>query len=120
MVGDGGIVRACADDISFALRTISMLKLIFPVYQDIKHMPNLVIKPRTCVIIPTREEVNEELKVSIADWLKGEVPGWAGIAIQGRAKLLGVIIGPSAGQHQWTEAEAKLEKRTLEKPTFRN
>ena len=83
-------------------------------YRLIQRLTLLQVKPKKCVIIPTRDVVTPELRENIREWLRRWIPAWSEFAIEGRGKLLGVVIGPSAGGFQWLAAEAKYERRTLD------
>ena len=113
-IGQRGIVRACADDVSLAMRCIRDLVKVEEIYRCIARLTLLQVKPRKCVIIPTREALTPALRRAIREWLKRVIPAWASFAVEKRGKLLGVVLGPSAGEIQWQSVEAKYESRLLD------
>ena len=113
-LGKDGLVRACAGDVSVAVKSLRTSAKVEGTYRLIQRLTLLQVKPKKCVIIPTRDVVTPELRENIREWLRRWIPAWSEFAIEGRGKLLGVVIGPSAGGFQWLAAEAKYERRTLD------
>ena len=53
--GKLGIVRACADDIAFALARPSHLQLLFPVYSAAERFAGLMLKTKKCKVVLCNE-----------------------------------------------------------------
>ena len=108
-----GILRACADDIGIALKSLATFKYLFPIFDSAQMIAGLTLKPSKCNVIPTSEQFSEELVARIKAWLNANVPGWANFSIKSSAKYLGFYLGPSANELQWKEPIAKFTSRAL-------
>ena len=50
--GNYGIVRACADDITFALSRLKHLHDLKPIYDSARLLAGLALKPPKCCVVP--------------------------------------------------------------------
>ncbi len=99
-VRSGGILRACADDIGAALRTLATLKRLHPVFTQAHELAGLGLKPPKCIIIPLAP-FSDALVAGIKTWLATHIPDWVIFSVKDAAKYLGFFLGPAAGKHQW-------------------
>ena len=105
-------VKACADDIAFALFELRALIVIRTTFDEAKRLAALQLQPRKCVLIPSRGPISEQKIKEVREWLAANVAGWEGFQICGTAKLLGFFIGPRAGTVRWRSVCAKYSERT--------
>ena len=108
-----GMVRACADDLSFALSRMKHLSLLYPIYTLAEKIAGLTLHPQKCVIIPLikRDEYKYD---QIKRWLSKNIPEWQNMQITDAAKLLGFFLGPGCGKLNWRDPVIKLVKRVSE------
>ena len=50
--GRKGIIRACADDLTFALSRLSHIRLLHPTYVQAETLAGLSLKPKKCKVVP--------------------------------------------------------------------
>jgi len=67
--GAKGIVRACADDLAFALSRLKHLELLYPIFAQAESIGGLKLKPQKCKIAPLVEE-NPGKYEEIESWIK--------------------------------------------------
>jgi len=108
-----GVLRACADDIGVALRTLSQFKLMEPVFKLASKYAGLTLKPKKCVLIPL-VPMTPGLYDSIRKWLHNEIPDWSNFRIDHAGKYLGFMLGPSAMVQQWASPLGKFVSRAQE------
>ena len=106
------VIRACADDIAFALCRLDTLVALKKVYDEAAVLSLLCLKPRKCVLVTVRGPPSPAHALEIRQWLARSAPGWESFQISGRAKYLGFMLGPEAAQAQWRAAVAKYDERT--------
>ena len=106
-----GIQRACADDIGIAIKSLSALRYVFPIFQSAECIAGMTLKPKKCILIPTSEPFSEELVRSIQRWLTTNIPAWANFSIKSSGKYLGFFLGPTADKEQWKEPVDKFVSR---------
>ena len=109
-----GTVRACADDIGAALCSMHGLIPCHAIFADAKNISSLTLKPTKCVLVPVAESLSEGLVDRIRGWLTEMLPDWNGFSIQGSAKYLGFMMGPSSQTSQWTGVLAKWRQRAFQ------
>ena len=109
---NGGVVRACADDIGAALSDHTFLKQLFEVFSLAKQIANLQLKPKKCNIIPVNEKLSDELVNFLRRWLQDNIPEWSDFQIVPFAKYLGFFMGPSAQEVQWANTVGKWDARS--------
>ena len=85
--GRKGVVRACADDLSFALARLAHLPLLVPIYTSAEKLAGLCLKPAKCKIAPCTQITRESLS-EVSSWVSAHVPEWSGFEITGAFKLL--------------------------------
>jgi len=108
--GRKGIVRACADDIAFALSRLSHLRVLFPIYDCAQHIAGLSLKPKKCKIVPCIE-ISHETLTKVNSWVRKHIPQWGEFEAKGFAELLGFFVGPLAGPQQWLKPLSKFSRR---------
>ena len=69
------------------------------------------VKPKKCVLIPTRASCTPHLVECIRSWLVSHVPAWANFKISSKGKYLGFMLGPGADESQWAPVIAKYVER---------
>ena len=106
-----GILRACADDIGVAVKSLSAFKHMFPIFDLAEALAGLTLKPSKCILIPTSEPFSEELVRYTQAWLVSNIPGWSKFSIKSCGKYLGFFLGPQTKQVQWKEPLAKFSSR---------
>jgi len=111
--GRKGVVRACADDLSFALSRLKHLILLFPIYAAACKLAGLELHPKKCVIVPLCK-LDEHKQLQIKKWLERKIPEWANFQIADAAKLLGFYVGPGSGKFNWNGPLSKLVSRVRE------
>eukprot|EP00972_Heterocapsa_arctica_P051571 7587157-Heterocapsa_arctica.AAC.1 len=108
-----GIIRACADDIGGALKSLKFLKVTKNICDDFRAISNLHLKPRKCVVIPTGAVLSAGLKKRITRWLEENIPEWSAFSVRDAAKYLGIMMGPKAGEVVWKAALGKWKDRSV-------
>ena len=108
--GRKGIVRACADDLSFALSRMKHLTILFPIYLMAQILAGLTLHPNKCVIVPLCRK-DDDTYLRIRKWLERNIPQWSSFKISDAAKLLGFYIGPGSGRFNWVDPFEKLVSR---------
>ena len=76
-----GISRACADDIGVALRRLSHLNLLHPIFSDARSSAGLELKPPKCVIVPLCDLHDDQVH-KIKAWLLAHIGSWANFTIK--------------------------------------
>ena len=104
-------VRACADDVGAALKSVHVLKLFEPIFETAAVTANLRLKPKKCVVIPTSTVVDAALRCRIRRWLETNIPSWKAFNIASSGKYLGFHLGPSSADKQWVAPSAKWRLR---------
>ena len=111
--GNKGIVRACADDVSFALCRLAHLPLLFPIFSAAEHLAGLCLKPRKCKIIPCTK-ITPGILQRVSTWVGKHIPVWSEFEVTGAAELLGFYVGPLMAGHHWIKPMRKCKKRVYE------
>ncbi len=109
---DGGIVRACADDIGASISRLVHLKKLFIVFEFAKSVSNMHLKPKKCNIIPTNIPCTEQVVAHIKAWLLQHIPEWANFKVVPQAIYLGFHLGPAIAHVQWASTINKWTDRT--------
>jgi len=107
-----GIVRACADDIATALPSINTLKRLYPIFLQAERFASLCLQTSKTCIVPVATAISPEVIEIIRCWLILHTPTWFGIKIQGSAKYLGFLLGPTAASHGSNAQRLKWSNRT--------
>jgi hypothetical protein len=89
----GGIMRACADDLGAALRRLSALKVLFPVFSLAKAAAGLNLKPIKCVLVPL-VPLDDAIKHLIKGWLTKHIPEWKDFYVKDAGNYLGFFSWP--------------------------
>ena len=105
-----GTVRACADDIGAALKDISALRNIQPIFECAEAVAGLRLKPSQCVIVPTRVKFALQVIENIRLWLHAHVTKWSNFQIKPCSKYLGFLLGPAAKSKQLVAPVLKWKK----------
>ena len=108
-----GIVRACADDLSFALSRLKHLLLLYPVYSDAERLAGLVLHLKKSMLVPLIRK-DECCYDKIKKWVCKHIPAWSDLQICDAAKLLGFYVGPGCGKLNWIEPLQKVRDRVKE------
>ena len=108
--GGKGIVRACADDISFALSRLKHIRLLVPIYNAAERLAGLMLHLKKSIIVPLIKK--DAVKYhQIKQWMSSNIPTWCQLQVEDSAKLLGFYVGPAAGEHNWTGPISKLRDK---------
>jgi hypothetical protein len=102
-----GMTRACADDIAVALASLAGLADLLPCFTSTENLAGLCLKPKKCIIIPCGKVLTDHLRAEIKRWLAQHLPTWKDFNVQKVGKYLGFLVGPCAGDAQWTAAISK-------------
>ncbi len=105
-----GVLRACADDLGVALRSLKYLCLMEPIFSQARLLAGLVLKSPKCVLIPLAP-ITLAMKNAVKAWLGRHTPTWQAFEIKASGKYLGFYLGPSAGSQIWLTPVAKYMKR---------
>jgi len=108
--GRKGIVRACADDLSFALSRLKHLILLYPIYAAAAKHAGLTVHPSKSVIIPLIKKDDYRYH-KVCQWINKNIPSWSQLLVEDAAKVLGFYVGPGSGKLNWTAPLAKLTDR---------
>ena len=108
-----GRVRACADDIGSALRMLSALLRLYPIFVVIRIVTGMDVKPKKCIIVPTGAPYSPHLAECIKDWLCRNLPAWAAFHVKPSAKYLSFWLGPRSANLQWCSPAHKWSCRAL-------
>ena len=108
-----GEVKACADDIGAALRSIVGLKVAKSIFDDAAEATNLRLKPAKCVLVPSGARLDRRLLARIKGWLHRNLPEWSNFVVCAAGKYLGFMMGPKAGQVLWNATLAKWKDRAV-------
>mgnify|MGYP002176574441 FL=1 len=104
-----GMVNAYADDIAAVLRDLfATLKTIDKAFLAIGRATALHLHPGKVQIIPLWKYD----EVAIRKQIKDIVPRLAKAKIQSSGKLLGIFVGPGAGELQWNGVIEELRARS--------
>jgi hypothetical protein len=105
-----GVVRACADDVGFALTSIRVLPKVASTFRFAKALAGLHIKFKKSAIVPLCEwspaRANE-----VKDWISAHLNEWSTINIAPAAKYLGTFLGPSIKDLPWRAPCVKWKSR---------
>ncbi len=93
-------MRACADDLGAALRKLSILKVLYPIFMLALAAAGLNLKPKKCILVPLIPLTPSTLK-HIKAWLLRHLPAWKDFNIRDSGKYLGFFLGPAANASQW-------------------
>jgi len=108
--GRKGIVRACADDLSFALSRLKHLILLYPIYSAAAKHAGLTVHPKKSTIIPLIKKDDYRYE-QIRKWINKNIPSWSQLQVEDAAKVLGFYVGPGSGRLNWTGPLEKLTNR---------
>jgi len=109
-----GAVLACADDVGAALRGLRHLITMHGLFEKIRRVSGLTLKPKKCIAILTACAVTPHNLKVVRAWLRDNIPEWANFQISGCGKYLGVYIGPKIGGLNWQAPMDKFVLRTKE------
>ena len=105
-----GEVRACADDLAAAVQNIQSLIMIHSIFDSFHRISGLRLNPDKCILILTCVNATPEAIARTRAWLRVHIPEWENIGIANHGKYLGIVLGPRANLHQWTEPLSKFKK----------
>ena len=108
-----GITRACADDVGMAIRSISHLTSVFPIFVFARRVAGLTLKPKKIVIVPVGVLPSEAIVDRVRAFLHVHVPEWAAVSVAGAAKYLGFWLGPRAASVAWSAPLSKWRARAV-------
>jgi len=91
-----GYLGACADDIGLLTHTFDLLRAASEPFSAAEELALLSLKPRTCFIVPLWAAATHDTTALTKDLLASLGPPWGGFSVAGRAKYLGVFLGPAA------------------------
>ena len=69
-----GCVRACADDIGAALRSLSCLRPVANIFRDAHAFAGLKLKISKTFLVPLNRECTAHIKEAIRTWLSQNLP----------------------------------------------
>ena len=107
-------VRACADDIGMAIRSLKTLAVIKHWFDRFENASGLVLIPPKCVIILLNVNAGETNVEAVKEWLGKTCGDWRDFKIPDKGKYLGIYPGPKAGSVQWNAAVSKFKDRSIE------
>jgi len=93
-----GCVRACADDVGAALKTIWGLLPMKDIFDDLEACAGLTLKPKKCVIVPTGEPLSQQVVDFIKGFLNEFLPQWAAFKVASNSTYLGFFMGPDVSE----------------------
>ena len=105
-------VRAFADDLAAALKSIYALKPLKLIFDIANKIANLELKIPKCVFIPLGAPVTEALKQQVRMGIEQVVPEWSSFKISDKGRYLGIWLGPGAHDNIWKEAQDKYVARS--------
>ncbi|CAK0860694.1 unnamed protein product, partial [Prorocentrum cordatum] len=108
-----GLVRACADDVGAAIRTIRALKIFFRIFRAAARVAALVLKPSKCKIVPLCGPFSEETHDQYAQWIADHLPTWSSFKIVPELLHLGLYLGPAVHLQSWHAPIQKWRERGL-------
>ena len=98
-----GWTRVCADDIGCVLRRLAHLARLLPIFKVAQRFAGLHLKPAKCVIVPLGNKFSDQLRNTLQQWLRYNIPRWEFFTISATGKYLGFALGPSARNETWTK-----------------
>jgi hypothetical protein len=102
-------IGAFADDIAVVVEnfwiTAPAMEVLFTEFRSISALSLNVKKTVMVPLWPYSDAVN------VASLIKEFCPRWADFVIDGKAKYLGFLLGPKAGEDAWNKPLAKFESR---------
>ena len=107
-----GIVRACADDVGFALVSLGVLPKVATIFKIARLLAGLTLKLKKSSIVPLRKWT-QATQDDIETWLKAELPEWGDIAVTPQAKYLGTYIGTITKHLTWHAQTSKWKSRVV-------
>ena len=107
-----GQVRACADDVGMALRSLRSLKTVRYWFDRFQKVSGLVLKPPKCVIVLLNVHAGPMNVDAVKSWLGENCGDWSTFKVGDKGKYLGVFPGPKAGSAQWDAAIKKFNVRS--------
>lgn len=108
-----GCIRACADDIGAALKSITVLPLLATVFQEAEMIAGLTLKIKKTVFVPLNVVRSPQVVIEIKGWLQAHVPRWKDVQVAACARYLGAHLGPQACEAMWQSPLSKWISRTL-------
>ena len=108
---EGGMVRACADDVGIAITALKSLLGAQQVFERAESLAGLTLKPKKCQLVPVCSVATPELEANIKCWLARWIPSWSTFAIASSGKYLGLWLGTITADKQLTVARLKWRER---------
>ena len=112
-----GWTRVCADDIGCVLRGLAHLARLLPIFKVAQRFAGLHLKPAKCVIVPLGNKFSDQLRDTLQQWLRHNIPLWEFFTISATGKYLGFALGPSACNETWTRPLRAWKQRAVEVAT---
>ncbi|CAK0905108.1 unnamed protein product [Prorocentrum cordatum] len=107
-----GLVRACADDVGGAARSVRDLAPVRRVMNVAALLANLCLKVPKCLLAPLPGPFSVELAAEVADQLRKWIPPWAEFGVVAELQYLGLWMGPAVTiDRQWRDPVAELRVR---------
>ena len=107
-----GIVRACADDIGAALRSLQSIIPLAKIFNEAQQHAGLTLKIRKCSFVVLSQQLSEQVVSEMKSWIIENVPSWSDVQIVDCARYLGAHLGPRSANDMWTGALAKWARRS--------
>ena len=89
--GSKGIVRACADDVAFALSRLAHLNLLRPIYSKAERIAGLYLKHKKCNIVPCIE-ITPDILNKVSRWIRRNIPAWSDFSVVEAPEFLGFFL----------------------------
>ena len=106
-----GHVRACADDIGAAIKSLHVLPLLASIFKDAEDYAGLKLKLKKTNFVPLNVELCDAAIATIHSWIRDHVPQWIDVQIVSCARYLGVFLGPKSATSSWTSPLEKWRNR---------
>jgi len=104
----GTVNRAWADDLAMVVKDgLAHLPLLAATFDDFARLSGLRLHIGKTIAVPLFPHDQLQMQSAIA----ASVPQWAGVAIRGFARYLGLMVGPSKNDMSWHEPFQKYLRR---------
>ena len=110
-LGDGEIVRACADDVLTVTKSVRSLRVVALAFEYFGEITNLRLKIKKVFLIPLGVPCTTEAIENFRDAVRAAIPSFSGASIQFHCKYLGFWIGPQSAHKKWVEQSSKFRSR---------
>jgi hypothetical protein len=107
-----GIIRACADDIGAALRSVTVLPKIAETFKNAEVLAGLTLNLKKTNFLPLNVPLSATATSHLKGWLSKHVPHWSDVQIVDCARYLGAFLGPKSAHVAWESPIAKWANRT--------